>query len=90
MKPILTKTETTTCDGNEVTLVGEVFDEPVKKSQNYLIYSHIKILNDRGEMFHPGFSFPAIMTEHELDSELAFYKKSMNENPKAYLKQIGK
>ena len=85
MKPILTKTETTTCDGTEVTLIGEVFDEPIRKSENHTIYSHIKILTERGEMFHPGFSFPAQMTEHELDSELAFYKRSMNENPKAYI-----
>ncbi len=77
MKPIITKTETTTCDGMEITLVGEVFEQPVKRSQEYEIYSQIKILNDQGQPFHPGFSFPAMLSEHELESELAFYKRSM-------------
>lgn len=84
MKPILTKTEKTTCEGEELTLVGEVYDNVLKKSDNYTIYSQIKILNDKGEPFHPGFSYPAQLSEHELQTELDFHKRNIYEKPKAY------
>lgn len=84
MKPILTKTEKTICGGEELTLIGEVYDSPIKRSETYMVYSHIKILNDKGEPFHPGFSYITQLSEDELQFELDFHKRNIQEKPKAY------
>ena len=86
MKPIITKTETLELNGQELTLLGEVFDAPKKEwsSSEYDIHSRIHIQNNKGDHVHPGFSYPKQLSEDELQFELDFHKKNIVEKPKAY------
>jgi len=84
MKPVITLTEKVELNGEELTLIGEVFENAVKKSENYMVYSQIRILNDKGEPSHPGFSYPKQLSEDELQFELDFHKRNIQEKPKAY------
>lgn len=84
-KPIIKKEMTTTVNGQEITVVGEVFEEPIKRAESHGdIFSQIRILNDRREPIHPGFSFPKQNSEEEIEYEVNFHISNINKNPKAY------
>lgn len=84
MKPILTKTEKVELNGNELSLIGDVFESPIKHSENHNVYSQINIQDFRGAKVHPGFSYLKQLSEDELQFELDFHKKNILEKPKAY------
>jgi len=85
MKPILSKTETTSINGEEIKLVGEVYEKPLKSSAAHGdVFSEINFLNWRGEKIHPGFSYITALSDEELDFELKHHARNIVEKPKAY------
>jgi len=84
MKPVITLTEKVELNGDELSLIGEVFENVIKRSDNYDVYSQINIQDFRGAKVHPGFSYPKQLSEDELQFELDFHKRNIQEKPKAY------
>jgi len=84
MKPVITKTETVEINGQELTLIGEVYENVLKHSENYDIYSEINIEDYRRAKVHPGFPYPKQLSEDELQFELDFHKRNIQDKPKAY------
>lgn len=84
MKPLISKKETIDLNGQEITLIGESYEQPIKRNQEYMVYSQVLIKDWRGAQIHPGFSFVKPLSEEELQTELDFYKRSIKENPQLY------
>ena len=84
MKPLITLTEKVEINGQELTLIGEVFENVLKRSDNYDVYSQINIEDYRRAKVHPGFSYPKQLSEDELQFELDFHKRNIQDKPKAY------
>jgi len=84
MKPLITLTEKVEINGQELTLIGEVFESVLKRSDNHDVYSQINIEDYRRAKVHPGFSYPKQLSEDELQFELDFHKRNIQDKPKAY------
>lgn len=84
-KPIIQKKITANVNGNEITVIGETFENPIGSTTAHgNIHSQVRLLNDKDEPVHTGFSYPKQLSEDELEYEVTFHAKNIVEKPKAY------
>ncbi len=90
MEPILTKTVTTVVNKQLVKIIGLVFDEPVVKTELAMIYTVIKIQDERGNTVHPDFSFAAMLDDEHLEKTINFLKDEMDSKPEQFFPHLKK
>ncbi len=90
MEPILSKTVTTVVNKQLVKIIGEVFDEPVKKTETAMIYTVIKIQDELGNTVHPDFSFAAMLDDEHLEKTINYLKDEMDNKPEQFFPQLKK
>jgi len=90
MEPVLSKTVTTTVNGQTIKIIGEVFENPVKKTETAMLYTVIKIQDELGNTVHPDFSFAAMLDEEHLDKTVNYLKDEMDKNHEQFFPQLKK
>jgi hypothetical protein len=90
MEPVLSTTATTVVNKRLVKIIGEVYDEPVKKTETAMLYTVIKIQDELGNTVHPDFSFAAMLDQEHLDKTVNYIKDEMDKNPEQFFPQLKK
>jgi len=84
-KPIIQKKTTASVNGNEITVIGETFENPIGSTVAHgNIHSQVRLLNDRDEPVHTGFSYQNALSDSELEFEVNFHARNIVEKPKVY------
>lgn len=87
MKPTIKLEEKVTVKGQEVTITGEVYDEPIKelsRSSHGPVFSKISLSCPDAIMDVNLLPFPARLSENELQFEMDYIKNKIQEKPELY------